>query len=127
MAELWKLLLGDKGAVPFSVEKNDLEGYADGIIRTYTARMIIIYCDDTEEVWDIYKTESLDNGETWSEPVKLISDTVECLPSVMQDSKGVIWIYYVRTIDEEDKLYRIKSEDDGATWTAEEAVPEEEE
>jgi hypothetical protein len=126
MAELWRLLVSDNGEVPFSVEKDDLEGYADGIVRQYTARIMIVFCTDTDEVWDIYKTESADNGESWSAPVKLVSDIAECTPSIVQDSKGVLWIYYVRTVDDEDKLYRIKSEDDGLSWSEEEAVPEEE-
>ncbi len=113
----WQILVGEKGALPFEVRKDDTEGYADGIIRTFQSRMMIVYYNG-----NLYKTESTDNAATWSAAVALVNSIVECVPAIAQDSYGRIFVYFIKTADAEEKLHRIVSTDDGATWSSPEEV-----
>jgi len=78
-----------------------------------------------DDLGDIYYTRSLDNGDTWSDPIILNSDQADggtreqWMPSLSVTASGevqVSWYDRRNTIARDYELWGIRSVDNGNTW-----------
>ncbi len=71
---------------------------------------------------EIYYLRSEDKGRTWSQPVKASGERlVNGAPTVLKDRDGIHIVWPSLTIEPTHthyQLYYVRSEDQGATWTA---------
>lgn len=98
---------------------NSADIVVDGAGRIFT-----VYVVPVNEERGIYVTQSMDNGNTWSAPVRVF-DAVEAgwerieQPRIVLDSKGVLHVVFVRAsirLGQPEGLYYSRSEDGGTTW-----------
>jgi 6-phosphogluconolactonase len=77
------------------------------------------------DLGDIYYTQSLDNGDTWSDPIILNSDQAaggsreQWMPSLSVTTNGgvqVSWYDRRNTLDRSYEVWGIHSSDNGQTW-----------
>jgi Neuraminidase (sialidase) len=80
------------------------------------------------DVGDIYYTQSLDNGTTWSEPIILNSDQTaggnlaQWMPSLSVTASGTVRVSWFDRRNSTDgwnyEVWGIESADNGQTWSA---------
>jgi sialidase-1 len=71
---------------------------------------------------DLALKRSFDNGKTWSSLQILWSDGANTIGNpcpVLDESNGTVWLPFCRN---NDRVFLIKSEDDGATWSSPEEI-----
>jgi hypothetical protein len=116
---------------PVVLSQPDVAGASPDIFVDYQARIHVVYAVNVNEARGIYLTQSLDGGETWSEPVRIYDGVAENwklvdLPKITGTGDGslhVIWTdSSVTTADYGQALHYGKSEDGGLTWTAPDMV-----
>lgn len=111
---------------PFPAMASDVN-----LTSPYLGNIYIAYMDENATDMDIFFMKSEDTGEHWSDPVRINDDVLhngrdQFHPWISVDESGTIHvIFYDRRLDSNNllfDLYYTKSEDGGATWSANERI-----
>jgi hypothetical protein len=78
----------------------------------------VVWSSDRSGGYDLYRKVSLNNGGSWSEDVRLTTDSsLDKMPSLVQMSNGTIWLVWASDRTGNYDLYYKTSSDLGASWT----------
>ena len=97
-----------------------------------TGRIVVVYVVPFNEQRGVYLIQSADNGNTWSEPIKVF-DAATTGWAMVNDAKitvdgngrlHVLFSVFSGLQDHPEKLYYSQSSDGGLTWSAPEIINE---
>jgi len=87
---------GINWSTPVQVTTHHKYDEIPSLIRTSDGRLVIVFDSNRLGSWDVYITESFDDGDTWSAPVKIagVYPAGDGGPSLIEASDGNLYVTY---------------------------------